>query len=285
MIAWALLACSPVSDLTLLDAPDAARDGADGADGPWGAGLVSLRVQARVTDVVPVSVVFPSDEDAAPAVDDAPVVVLIHGGFVSPDRYLWLARHFATRGYVSVLPQAELLLAITQPGNGELALDALREEADGDGVLAGLVAPDGPTAAMGHSLGGVMAARQWVRDEDMDLLAMLASFPAGSDPIEEQVGRPVLSVVGTTDQGLPGIEEAFPRYPGPSAQWILDGVNHYAWTDDPKDSELARDGELLRPLDEARRDALRIVDATLDVYLLGDDPSRLDGPFPGTVSP
>lgn len=288
MKCWWLVAasaCSPLGTPTLLALPDPARDGADGLDGPFGAAVIPFDLQARVTEIVHTSVVYPSDDAEAPVVSGAPLVVLTHGGLVAPERYWWLARHLATRGYVTVLPEAELLLAIAQPGNGDLALDALREEAGRDGLLAGLVPADGPAAAMGHSLGGVMAARQWERDAGLDLLVMLASYPAAGDPVEEQADRPVLSIAGGEDHGLPDIEAAFARYPGPATEVVVDGMNHYAWTDDASEGELARDGALTRDLAAVRQDALRVMDAFLDVHLAGADPGLLAGPFPGTVAP
>jgi Alpha/beta hydrolase family len=287
MLTWLALACSPLGPPEGLALPDPTRDGLDGLDGPHGAAAVSLAAQARVTEVVPVTVVYPADEALQPTVTDAPVVVFVHGGLVAPERYEWLARHLATRGVVTVLPEAELLLAISQPGNGAVALDALRDQVAGDGLLAGLVAPAGPAAAMGHSLGGVLAARQWVDDPALELVVLLASFPAAGDAVEDQGGRPALSVGGTTDQSLP-LDELVAesaRFAEPFTLRVVTGMNHYAWTDDSTAGDLDGDGPLERPLAELRQDALRLIDAYLDVHLGGADPALLDGPFPGTEVP
>lgn len=278
-------ACSPVGAPALLVWPDPERDGQEGREGPYGAAVVTLTLQARVTEILPTSVVYPADAEQNPAVETAPVVVLLHGGFVAPERYFWLASHLATRGYVSVLPEAELLLAITQPGNGPIALQGLRDEAARPGPLFGLVVADGPAAVMGHSLGGVMAARHWVQDDQLDLLVELASYPTSTDPVEAQIGRPVLSIVGSTDNAVQDAVDGFARFPGPGGLYVIDGMNHFAWTDDATSRELGRDGALTRPIDEVRLDALRIVDAYLDVYLTAADSAALDGPFAGTVAP
>lgn len=284
-----LAACSTVGEPVPLIAPDASRTGADGLHGAFGAAVVSLAAPARVTEVVPVDVVYPTEgdvrsgDDLSPAVQDAPTVVLIHGGLVPPERYWWLGAHFATRGYVTVLPRAELDLAIIQPGNGAVALEALRREARDGSRLSGLVGATGPTALAGHSLGGVLAARQWVRDDEVDLLVMLASFPAAGDPVEDQAGRPVLTVSGTTDQSLEPERflEQSERFPDGTAVWLASGLNHYGWTDDATDRELAADGALEGALDTLRRRVLALIDAHLDVALRGDDDARLDGPFDG----
>jgi dienelactone hydrolase len=281
-----LIACSPLGPAELVVPPDPARPGDPGLPGPYGAAARSLAVQARVTEVVPAEVLYPSDADGELAVTSAPAVVLVHGGLVAPERYRWLGAHLATRGVVVVMPEAELLLAISQPGNGAASLDALREVAGGDGPLAGLVDADGPVATMGHSLGGVMAARQWVDDPDVDLLVLLASYAAPGDPVEDQDGRPVLAVGGTTDGSLEPdrLLDEVARFPQVET-FLVDGMNHYAWTDDPSQAELDGDGARTRSLEALRRDALRVVDTWLDVVLGGADPAALAGPVPGTVTP
>ncbi|MEO0605250.1 MAG: alpha/beta hydrolase, partial [Myxococcota bacterium] len=190
----------------------------------------------------------------------------------------------ATRGYVTVLPRAELDLAISQPGNGAVALDALRRTARGDGPLAGIVADDGPVAVGGHSLGGVMAARQWARDDGLDLLMLMASFPANGDPIEDQAGRAVIGVSGTTDQSLTAddfVDRNLERF-GETSLWLVDGLNHYGWTDDATEGELAGDGPLEGELDDLRGTALTLLDRALDVHLrqAGLD---LDAPVAGAT--
>lgn len=118
-----LLSCTTTTAELLTEA-DATRTGEDGADGPFGAARLRLAAPARVSEVAPTQVVFPTlaqydVSEPTAAVTDAPVIVFVHGGLVSPDRYYWLAAHWATRGYVVVLPRAELGLAITQPGKME----------------------------------------------------------------------------------------------------------------------------------------------------------------------
>lgn len=280
-----LLACAPVGAPTLLLPPDAAYGAREpGARGPFGAAVVDARAQARVTDAIALDIVYPADAAGEPAVEGAPVVVFVHGGLVAPERYHWLAAHLATRGWVSVLPEADLHLAIAEPGNGELALDRLQALADGPGVLGGLLG-DAPTVAMGHSLGGVMAASQWVRDDDVDALVLLASFPADFTPVETGEG-PVLALTGTTDVfEWATLEAQLDRVRGPTLDARVEGMNHYAWTDDPSEGDLAGDGPQTRPVEATRTDALRVLDTWLSVHVEGADPGALDGPFPGVVLP
>jgi len=269
--------------------PDPTRTGLDGADGPYGATALDLRAPARVSEAVRVEVVFPSDADGAPDVADAATVVLIHGGFVAPERYRWLAVHLATRGYVVAMPRADLLLAITQPGNGEVALEALRDEASGGDRLAGVVASDGPVAVAGHSLGGVLASSQWARDDEVEGLMLFASYPAAGTDLTDAAGKPVVALAGSTDEVAPreDIEAGLARVQDPLWYGVVDGLNHYGWTDDPSPGDLEGDGPATRPVDEARRDAQRVLDTWLDAWLLDDSDAlvRLDGEFPGVVRP
>jgi dienelactone hydrolase len=208
-----------------------------------------------------------------PLADDAPVVLFIHGGLVPADRYRWIGIHLASRGYAVAAPTHSLDLAIFESGNALAVLDDIERRR-----------PRVPTAAAGHSLGGVIADWAFQDDPRVGAAALFASFPAGSGPVPQP--GPVLSLSGTTD------ESAFPdevqagaeRYPEARLHFV-EGLNHYGWTDGATEGELSGDGPLERPLDELREDALRVFDAWLDASLR-DDPearARLDLPFPGVV--
>jgi pimeloyl-ACP methyl ester carboxylesterase len=282
-----LSACAPVSEPELLLSPDpsVSEPVPYGLRGPHGAAVVEARAQARVSDAIPLDILYPAEADGSPAVTGAPVVVFIHGGLVPPDRYHWLPAYLATRGWVSVLPQADLQLAITEPGNGQIALDRLQELSDGSDALRDLVGPDQPVVTMGHSLGGVMAAGQWATDADVDAFVLLASFPADFQPIEEGVG-PALALTGTTDEfDWANLEAQLARVAGPTMDARIQGMNHYAWTDDATDAELDSDGPQTRSVEATRADALRVLDTWLDVRLFGADGALLDGPFPGVEVP
>jgi hypothetical protein len=279
----ALVACSPVGDPRGLSDPGRDRDGLDGRDGPFGAAVVELDIEARVIEVIPTLVVYPATKDLEPAVEGAPVVAFTHDIGVAPERYLWLARHFATRGYVTVLPEAAGLLPTAQPGNAELALAGVREVAAEDALLSGVLAQFGPVARMGHGVGGAVSARSWTTDDSAQLLAMLAAAPPEDAPVEGEVDRPSVSVVGANDPEAAAIGAAALRFPEPTAHYVLAGMTHFAWTEDATEGELERDGPLTRNLDETRVHAQGVLDAFLDVHLISGDPSAIEGPFSGTL--
>jgi hypothetical protein len=277
---WTLLLACAAPELLLAPDPDRV-DAPFGELGPYGAAWVRDRAQARVTDVVAFDVIYPAEADASPAVSGAPVIVFIHGGLVAPERYHWLAIHAASRGWVTVLPEADLHLAITGPANGDLALDRLLERSDRPGPLQGLAGDQ--ALGMGHSLGGVLAAGQFARDPRLDALVLLASFPADSTPTEDAAG-PVLALTGATDVfDDERLAVQLARFPGPTTSAWVDGMNHYAWTDDATPAELDGDGPQTRPVDATRADALRFLDAWLHVRVEGGDEALLSEPFANVV--
>lgn len=265
----ALLACQPDGPYTTLIEADPSRDGRDGTHGPYGAALQQLRVQARVVESVDVGVIVPADEGGAALDGDFPVMVFIQGGLVAPERYHWLPAHAATRGYVSVVPHHSLDLAISQVDNGLYALDGVAER-------TAHVAPGAEAVIAGHSLGGVVSAMQWVDQPRLVGLGLLASYPAEGTPVEERTDALVLSLTGSED-GLAleeDVREGWRRFGG--ARWlgVLEGMNHYDWTDDATAEELANDGASTVPLDQTRRAAQAVFDAWLDAVLLGDADAR-----------
>jgi len=270
---WALLlACAPPPER--LVAPDASRAGLDGDDGPWGAVLVERRYPARVTETVETLVVYPGDDTDRPALADAPTVVFDHGGFVEADRYLWLAAHLATRGYVVALPRFPLRLAITAPGNGPAALE---------GALADDLGAVLPAAVGGHSLGGVTGAMAWAADTRFEANFLLASFPAAGTEVEGRSG-PALSLTGELDAqaAVDDVRAGIDRYED-GRLGVVAGLTHYGWTDGVSESEAAREPTSAVPVDESRRAALSVLDPWLDLTLRADPTAaeRLDAPHPG----
>lgn len=264
-----LAACAP--EPVELIAADPGADGEDGRDGPLGAVLERRSVQVRVTERLRVDVVRPAEGQGP-----WPGVLFVQGGLVTPERYHWLGAHLATRGYAVAYPHHDLDLAITEVDDGVLALDALRDE-DPD------LFTDAPVAALGHSLGGVVAAWSWAGHDEIGALGLLASYPAGEGSIDDRPGTPVLAVAGTADGSAlaADVRAGFDRFREPRLFAAIEGLTHYAWTDDPTDGERAKDGEPGRPLAELRADARRVVDAWLDEALLG---APVDHDFgPGVV--
>ncbi len=271
----------------MVTAPDAARTGDAGADGPFGAAFVRARTQARLSEQVAYEVDYPAAADGTPDAAGAPdpVVVLEQGGLVAPQRYRWLAAHLATRGYVVVLADHTADLAITQVDNGRLALDAV---VGGRGPAAALVAPAGPVAVIGHSLGGVVGTWEWLADDRLTALGLLASYPQDGDPVGNRAGSPELSLAGTDDgqASVADVRAGFGRFSAPKVLGVVSGMTHFAWTDNPSASERAKDGQLGRPLAEVRRDALGLLDTWLDAVLRHDPAAEqrlATGTFPGVA--
>ncbi|MCO4745913.1 MAG: hypothetical protein KC912_14055 [Proteobacteria bacterium] len=254
-----LAACTPLP--TELLAEDASASGADGERGPLGADLYTFMAQARVTERMHYEVVVPVGGEAP-----YPLVTMVHGGFVDTERYRWLTAHLASRGYVVVAAEHPANLAITQIGNSEVALSDFERR-----PLADRLDADAPAAVMGHSLGGVIAAMTWNTDGRYAGLGLLASFPAAGTAVETRSDGSVLSLWGSEDGG--DEEEAMhavERFDTDANFARIDGMNHYAWTDDASASELGRDGVATRPDDETRPDALRVLDTWLDAVLYED---------------
>ncbi|MDP3275440.1 MAG: alpha/beta hydrolase [Deltaproteobacteria bacterium] len=267
-------ACMPTGPGTVERTPDPARNGSDGSEGAYGAALVTIQTQARVTERVTVDVVFPSD--SAGNLDRRgapyPVIVFTQGGLVPSDRYRWLAKHFATRGYVTLSTRHVLDLAIFQVDNGTAALQALRRTASTPGhTLANAVAPTGPVVAMGHSLGGVIASWQWVQYGYAGVV-LLASFPEGSAEVSLRAGTPVLSITGDRDglARVPDVTAGLLRFSPPRLLAVVQGMNHFDWTEGASPSELSRDQSPTRPQTATRTDALRVIDTWLDATLRSD---------------
>ena len=273
---WILLACASEPETLLL--PDPTRDGADGSDGPWGVARIDRVYPTRVSDAVETIVLAPYQIGSD---GTFPTVVFDHGGFVDPERYLWMAQHVASRGYVVALPRFPLLLAITAPGNSAAALD---------GVLGDSYGASLPAAVGGHSLGGVTGTMAWVDDPRFEGVFVLASFPAASTDVEGRTGGAVISLIGDEDGSadLGATESGFARFPEPRLFGLIAGLTHYGWTDDASAADLANEQVPSRPVDEARRDAMRIYDPWLDATVRDDPDAQalLDGgAFPNvTVS-
>lgn len=281
MVCLAGCQSEPVIDLL----PAASRTGTDGTAGPFGVAHQTFRVQARATDSVTYEVSWPSTADASfdVTVGACPVVMFIHGGFVHADQYRWLATHVASRGYCVVSPEHALQLAITESDNASIVLDDLERR------------PRGPLSdvrldsavVMGHSLGGAVASFRWVADDRFEGLALLASWPSDGTAVDDLVGRPSLSLIGSEDKDGEATQTAFEnyaRFPEPAWFGVIDGMNHYDWADGASDADLRSDGTPTRPQQQTRRDALRVLDAWLDAVLRGDDAAQaaLDArDFPG----
>ena len=281
-----LAGCASPGEVELMLDPDPSATGEDGQRGPHGAARATYRTQGRVSDAIEFEATWPATDTGELAGGPFPVVLSIHGGFVGPERYRWLAEHMATRGYVVLAPEHTLGLAIVESDNASYALDEIEERNDEpNDPLFGAIVVGEPVACTGHSLGGTVSAMRWVADDRIGALGIWASYPPDDTDVESMAGAPALLLTGSEDR-IPTQEflDRWERFPEPTWKGVVEGMNHYDWTDDASDADLAKDGTSLRPLEETRPDAWRVIDSWLDATLLGDAEAldRLDTEdFPG----
>ncbi len=182
--------------------------------------------------------------------------MLIQGGRVERERYFWLAERLGDEGFAVVVPQYAADLAIT---GGERTHRSLEEARD-----LGLVG-EGPAIVMGHSLGGVVAASQWVEyPKDYAELVLLASWPASNLEVESRDER-VLELVGSEDgEPLSAFVEGTARFTDLECH-VIEGMTHYDWTDDATDREIEKQGTVAtRPIEETRAEAVSLLLDFLD---------------------
>jgi dienelactone hydrolase len=141
-------------------------------------------------------------------------LVFYPGGRVVPEAYAPLARRIAAAGYLVVIPEMPLHLAVFRPGAAE-------------DILAAYPAVD-VWAVGGHSLGGAMAARFAAANPGRVAgLVLWASYPPESSDLSGS-GLEVVSIYGTRDGlALPGeVLGARDRLP-PDTQFVaVEGGNH-----------------------------------------------------------
>ena len=237
--------------------------------GPSPVAEALFQVRARHTDLVPVRVVFPSDEQGRPVADaPLPALVFLHGGLVPPEDYLWLAEALAARGFVVALPSHPLGLALSAPDNGHFTRALLTSPPEGS-LLQGLVDP-ARIAVAGHSLGGVVST-SLALDGGFAALALLASFPNPSD-VERLPSLPVpsLSLAGEWDCSAPlsRVRDEASRLPSPSVFVVLQGVTHYQFTVSDR-QDVQRGCPSATPLAEAHARTTEVLSRFLRAALSG----------------
>ena len=239
--------------------PDAERVGALGELGPFGVSEGTRSLGGVDTDVY--RPFLDGDEAAVPRA----AFLFVQGGFVTTERYAWIAMHVASRGSVAIVPHTLFDLAFfSQDAPAKSLAGARAASADSGDTLFGLLG-DAPAVIAGHSLGGVVAAKSWNAAEPTDVssLALLASEPDGAD-VFVRAGR-VISLVGSRDEKETVAKAVAGAAAFPDADVVVvDGMNHYQLTDDPSDSELSGDGAASVERDVARQLVLTFVDALID---------------------
>jgi pimeloyl-ACP methyl ester carboxylesterase len=162
-------------------------------------------------------------------------------------------------------------LALFASDNAVSALRELRQHPPE--LVDPLFSTETPAAVVGHSLGGVVAVRAWLAEPEMfTALGLWASYPASGDDVSVVDNRSVLSLIGSDDEKAPlNVTRAgAARFWDPVWFGVVDGMNHYGWTDDATEKELASDGDAGRSVTEARNDVNVVIDTFLDAHLRGD---------------
>ena len=171
------------------------------------AALVSDQ-EVRVEENQPWLTFYPVGESPAAG------LVFYPGGRVVPEAYAPLARRIAAQGYLVVIPEMPLHLAVFRPGAAE-------------DVLAAYPTVD-VWAVGGHSLGGAMAARfAGANPGRVAGLVLWAAYPPESSDLSGS-GLEAVSIYGTRD-GLASPGEVLAsrdRMPLETAFVAVEGGNH-----------------------------------------------------------
>ncbi|MFT5585144.1 MAG: pimeloyl-ACP methyl ester carboxylesterase [Cognaticolwellia sp.] len=265
-----LLACAPTSQADLLLEPDIRRLGTDGGFGPNGVGFSTFRAARATGRSFDVDLHFPATEDAYMVDGQHPLVVVIQGGAVEHERYHWMGEHLASRGYIALTPKYPMDLAIFGSNRTHEAVDRARNlDQDGDPILDGAI-DNQSVGVMGHSLGGTVAIKQWLRHEDtFGPLVVISSYAAGGDKVED-TNMPVLSISGDLDgsAAIEDVREGAERF-GNATLAVVEGMNHYDWVDDVTEEELEKeDSPSELPFEETRANGWRVIDAYLDAEMM-----------------
>lgn len=148
-------------------------------------------------------------------------IMLYPGGHVDPIAYAPLAREIATEGYLVVIPQMPLNLAIF---NINIANEIIAAHTNIQTWVLG-----------GHSLGGAMAAEYVAAHlSDVAGLFLWASYSAENTNLSNYHDLKVLSIYGTEDGGVEDIRRSRQRLPQDTLWVEMEGANHaqFGWYGD-----------------------------------------------------
>jgi dienelactone hydrolase len=145
-------------------------------------------------------------------------IVLYTGARVPPDAYAPLARAVAAEGYLVVLPELPLNLAVLD-ANAAVEPMAWFEDID-------------TWAVGGHSLGGAMAARLAGGSADVDGLVLLAAYPEDGLDLTDRSLTALVALASEdeiADQGR--VRDGLGQLPPESELLEIDGGNHagFGW--------------------------------------------------------
>jgi dienelactone hydrolase len=145
--------------------------------------------------------------------------ILYQGARVDPASYSVPARMIAEKGYLVIVPQLTLNLAVLDANAADAIIAA---HPDIDRWVIG-----------GHSLGGAMAAGYAHEHQDaISGLVLWAAYPAGNTDLSTFDGA-VTSVFGTRDglTSLDDIDDSRPRLPEDTDFAAIEGGNHAQFGD------------------------------------------------------
>lgn len=279
-----LSACAPEPPTKLLDV-DRSRTNAFGERGNLGVYLHERTFRVRVDEAVDVDVFV----NAFP--QPSPPVIMVPGGAVDAERYRWLGAHIASRGFTVITPHSPLF-SLLELGNIFDAFQAVRGAAqDADDPLSDTIDPNAPAFILGHSLGGVSAAKVWAsKPNDFTHLGFLCST---TDTADDYSTRPlrghekILSIIGTADKRVleESAREGIQTFRTPFTFAAVEGMNHYQVVENPTESELASDGTPTIEEEQARFLTMFLVDAMLADFIGQDNPLEHPEQWPAGLLP
>ena len=239
---------------------------------------LEFQTQGRVNDLLNSDIFYPSDKDGnLVELNKYDIIISVQGGLVKSERYDWLTRHLASKGYIVISPKHLLDLAFFEVDNSYLILNSFLEKYSKSEKLKKFQGKKGKIVIIGHSLGGVVAAYQWQRYPEINGLILLASYPDEKSDISNIKDKPVLSITGSNDKkSLPEkVRKGFDSIKSQKVLAEVQGMNHYAWTDNFTQEELKSDGIIEGNLTNLRNTAFNVIDAWLD-YVFSDNTQSLN---------
>lgn len=274
LLFWSVLSLMGCAEAEVIPLVVSEREG-DEAE-VYGVGLLERTFRVRVDETVSAQIYLPlAPGEETLASGGFPVVLSVHGGLVASEQYEWMNVHLASRGVAVIAPRHAFDLAIFEQGNALDVLRAARRAATREkDVLYGRL-DEGAVMAIGHSLGGVVAARAWVdAPDEVTHLVLLASIPNPSDPIEARADSDafVLSITGERDGRISVAEvaEGAERFAAPTTMAVIEGMNHFQWVDGATAAQWESDDPATIDVGEARQRVVRLLDEAVHSFVSGD---------------
>ncbi len=96
---------------------------------------------------------------------------------------------------------------------------------------------------------------QWAANDTIEGLALLAAYPADDTNVEARTTGSVVSIVGSEDGKavVADVEAGADRFSLTHAVVNVPGMNHYDWTDNATEGELAGDGVATADVSDSRK--------------------------------